>query len=346
MEPIPVICDRCRAQASAGEDPFTAIADSLAFEPVKRNRERVNGWSPDRQRAFIAALVLTGSPKQAAEAVERNAAGVDKLKQAADGASFAAACDAAIALHRERERFRLDQALTALARPAPPSPPLGGEGRGEGEVQTDKAADDLGFKILERYALQLAAERSARDEGRIAEADFYLRQLTFTELCMEVAGLVHVLQDARIAEIDLVAVADTPLTRLLADIRRAVWRGAGEPERPDAPEHLMIDHGLCRTAIAEVMGKGAPAPSWVDPEEWRALDPQQQQARFRAQYARDAEAYKAWIETATENWQRRNSSLPPQSGGGRSGLQGSAVPEGTVECTRREGNHAEHGGGA
>lgn len=132
MEPIPVICDRCRAEANAGEDPFTAIADSLAFEPVKRNRERVNGWSPDRQRAFIAALVLTGSPKQAAEAVERNAAGVDKLKQAADGASFAAACEAAIALHRERERFRLDQALAALARPRAASPACTGEGRGEG----------------------------------------------------------------------------------------------------------------------------------------------------------------------------------------------------------------------
>ena len=46
---------------------------------------------------------------------------------------------------------------------------------------------------------------------------------------MEVAGLVHVLQDARIAGIDLVAVADTPLTRLLADIRPSVWRHSSGP---------------------------------------------------------------------------------------------------------------------
>jgi hydroxymethylbilane synthase len=48
--------------------------------------------------------------------------------------------------------------------------------------------------------------------------------------------------------------------------------------------------GSCRTAIGEGMGAGSPAPSWVDPDEWRTLDHNQQQARFREQYARDAEA--------------------------------------------------------
>ena len=33
---IPVICDRCREEGLAGDDPFTAIRDLLNFEPVQR----------------------------------------------------------------------------------------------------------------------------------------------------------------------------------------------------------------------------------------------------------------------------------------------------------------------
>jgi hypothetical protein len=105
---------------------------------------------------------------------------------------------------------------------------------------------------------------------------------------------------------------------MLAEIRHAVWRDAGEAERPEAPEHLMIDHGSCRTAIGEGMGAGSPAPSWVDPDEWRTLDHNQQQARFREQYARDAEAYKEWIERATADFDRRAPN-PPLPCGEREG---------------------------
>jgi len=64
MTAIPVICDRCRAEGHAGEDPFAAIADLLEFEPVKR-RAHVNNWTAEHQRALIAALATTGSPRQA-----------------------------------------------------------------------------------------------------------------------------------------------------------------------------------------------------------------------------------------------------------------------------------------
>jgi hypothetical protein len=337
MTAIPVICDRCRAEGHAGEDPFAAIADLLEFEPVKR-RAHVNNWTAEHQRAFIAALATTGSPRQAAAALGRHAFGAEQLRKVAGGRGFAAAWDAALELYRERERVRIRDNLAALVEQQqqrdepmlaashlralpPPSRQLGegafepsparGRGQGEGEsggpAQPWNPDHDLTLRILERYGRKLIAEHRARHEGRIAEADFYLRQATFLEICMEVPGLVHVLTDARIGGIDLVAIADTPLSRILADIRHAVWRAADEPERPHAPEHLMIDHGPCRTEIAEVTGTGTPAPSWVDAEEWRGLDYKQQLARLREQYARDVEAYKAWIERATAEWQRRNS---------------------------------------
>ena len=37
-----------------------------AFEPVPRKTRRHDGWTPERQKAFIAALADTGSVKRAA----------------------------------------------------------------------------------------------------------------------------------------------------------------------------------------------------------------------------------------------------------------------------------------
>ncbi len=60
---IPVICDRCRAIGVAGGGDFTHLGDLLEFDPVPRKTKRSDGWTPDRQRAFIAALSATGSPR-------------------------------------------------------------------------------------------------------------------------------------------------------------------------------------------------------------------------------------------------------------------------------------------
>jgi hypothetical protein len=143
--PIPVICDRCREQGLAGDDPFTAIRDLLNFDPVPR-RAHVNGWTPEHQSAFIAALAMTGSPRQAARAIGRFAYGADQLRRAKGGRSFAEAWDAALELYREREFFRIKDNLAGLAEQQeqrdqgaivethlralpPPSPsPLAGEG--------------------------------------------------------------------------------------------------------------------------------------------------------------------------------------------------------------------------
>lgn len=111
----PVICDRCRAAGMAGDEAFSAIPDILAFAPVPR-RAHANGWTAQHQRAFIAALAITGSPRQAARAIGRHQFGAEQLRTAKGGKAFAAAWDAAMELARERETHRIHDNLAELAR--------------------------------------------------------------------------------------------------------------------------------------------------------------------------------------------------------------------------------------
>jgi hypothetical protein len=78
---VPVICDACRAHGTAGEGGFAGIADILNFEPVPR-RTQVNNWTPELQRAFVAALAITGSERRAGKAIGRHEYGAQKLRKA------------------------------------------------------------------------------------------------------------------------------------------------------------------------------------------------------------------------------------------------------------------------
>lgn len=115
MTAIPVICDRCRAAGSSGDPPFADFGDLLDFAPVPR-RPRVGGWSPDVQRAFIAALAVTGSARQSAAAVGRAQYGVEQLRNAKASEGFNAAYDRALAIAEEKGRHRLAAGVAALVR--------------------------------------------------------------------------------------------------------------------------------------------------------------------------------------------------------------------------------------
>lgn len=112
---IPVICEQCRATGMSGDEAFAAIPDLLDFEPVPR-RAHANGWTPEHQRAFIAALAITGSPRQAARHVGRAAFGAEQLRTAKGGRSFAVAWEAALEVARDRELAYLHGNLGELAR--------------------------------------------------------------------------------------------------------------------------------------------------------------------------------------------------------------------------------------
>jgi hypothetical protein len=112
--PIPVLCDRCRAEGFAGDEGFGEIRDLLAFTPVPR-RAHADGWREEVQRGFIAALAITGSPRRAARITGRHCNGAEQLRRARGSASFAGAWDAAIELYRERELLRMKDDLAGLA---------------------------------------------------------------------------------------------------------------------------------------------------------------------------------------------------------------------------------------
>ena len=139
--PIPVICDRCGASGMAGDEAFAAIPDILGFDPVQR-RTHVNNWTAEHQRAFIAALAITGSPRRAARALGRHAFGAEQLRSARGGKSFAAAWDAALDLARDREFARIHANLSDLAaRHAAEDATAPGSG---GATFADGIADDAG----------------------------------------------------------------------------------------------------------------------------------------------------------------------------------------------------------
>ncbi|MET1756543.1 hypothetical protein ABVV53_13955 [Novosphingobium sp. RD2P27] len=89
-----------------------------AFTPVPRERERHDGWTPERQRGFIAALADTGSVKAAAHAVNMTPEGAYVLRRHARGASFRKAWEAALALGVQRlEDVAMERALHGIEVP-------------------------------------------------------------------------------------------------------------------------------------------------------------------------------------------------------------------------------------
>lgn len=111
---IPVICDECRRTGDMGQGAFSELPDLLHFTPVQR-RAHVNNWTAEHQRAFIAALAITGSPRQAARAIGKHAFGAEQLRAAKGGRQFAAAWDAALEVAQDREVGRVRSSLAHLA---------------------------------------------------------------------------------------------------------------------------------------------------------------------------------------------------------------------------------------
>jgi hypothetical protein len=270
--PLPVLCDRCRAEGLAGEAEFAALADLgdlLDFEPVPR-RKRANGWDEAVQRAFIAALAVTGSDKQAATVVGRNAYGVNQLCEAKGNEGFLAARARAFEIFAEKERVRRSDALLAAvkgeearargrhrlawsdaATRRPPLPEREADpflpDPDEDESTRDIPDGDLALivAIVHNYRLKLEAERRCRLEGRIAEADFYLRQITMLEVSLDVVSGngMAALKRARLGDHGLLAIAETGWSALLDGARRRFWEQAGEPPRPEyPPRHLLVQH--------------------------------------------------------------------------------------------------------
>jgi len=262
-------------------DPDPEIAALLEFEPVVHRMPRADGWTPERQRGFIAGLAETGCQEQAAHAVGMTARGAYSLRKQIGAEGFKAAWAEAVALHKMR--------LTRRTR----RPCAAGE-TGAEQLYYDPDAipfvevDELLAGILDRYRRKLQQERECRLAGRIVEADYYVRQLTFIEIGLDLAGNAHALYDFFGGnELDVFRTAGTPMSVLLDRLRRDYWREKGEPDR--MPPALLGKHDDRRAAAHRGGHYHDPAEDG-DYDEWIART-----ARIEAI---QAEAQRLWEEKA------------------------------------------------
>lgn len=90
----------------------------IAFTPVPRRRARHDGWTPQRQRAFIDALAETGSVSHAAAQVNMATEGAYQLRLAPGAEEFRAAWETALDHGVQRlEDAAMERALHGVARP-------------------------------------------------------------------------------------------------------------------------------------------------------------------------------------------------------------------------------------
>jgi hypothetical protein len=92
--------------------------DPLDFTPVSRIRPKHNGWTPERQRDFIASLAATGNVKQSAQAAGMTHESAYQLRRAVGAASFCRAWEAAVEIGTAQIRdILIDHAINGVPEP-------------------------------------------------------------------------------------------------------------------------------------------------------------------------------------------------------------------------------------
>lgn len=252
----------------------------LGFAPVARKCVRRDGWTPERQRGFVAVLAATGSADQAAQAVGLTARGAYDLRKQAGAGEFRRAWEGALA--------HWDRIGTAGTRASGPAGDADGASAAAADAALEKARQRRARTeaLLHAYRNKVQEERQARLEGRIVEADFCVRQITCLEIALELGGKgPELMFELRKGDLEIIDIAATPLSVLLHETRRSVWRERGEPDRPQLPPLGIQQDGV---ALGESQHHWAPRDG--DYREWRR--------RQDAERALAAEAQTAWEDKA------------------------------------------------
>jgi hypothetical protein len=99
-------------------NPAPSAESAADFTPVPRLCKRHDGWTPERQRAFIEALAETGSAATACRMVNMSLATAYALRHHPQGGSFARAWEAALRCGVERLRDEaFDRAMNGQLHP-------------------------------------------------------------------------------------------------------------------------------------------------------------------------------------------------------------------------------------
>lgn len=89
-----------------------------AFTPVPRQRDRLDGWTPEVQQAFIEALAETGSVRAACRRVGRSEGGAYQMRRHPEGGQFRKAWAAALDIGIQRiEDIAMERALYGVEEP-------------------------------------------------------------------------------------------------------------------------------------------------------------------------------------------------------------------------------------
>ena len=304
---IPVICDRCRASGTAGTGEFAALGDLLEFVPVPV-QPRVNGWDAEAQRAFIALLATTGSKRRAALAIGRNAFGIDQLLKRPGSDSFRLAYDRALAIAGQQGSLKIALGVAdAAARNARLTPPSRLRGLPAPDAEESALDEDSKIALFEsifaKFVASVEQEREARLGGRIVEADFKLRQITGLEIALDLVSSGfgwdgwEMIRSCRRGGHNVMDIAETPMSRMLDEARRAVWQAAGDPPRPEHPPRRYLDD----------RGDYSLEPAKF---EWGGSE-QERQAQIAAkerQHREDAAEQVAWESSQRQAYEERRAS--------------------------------------
>lgn len=318
---IPVICDRCRSTGLSGEADFSHLGDLLAFTPVPRKKERVDGWSADKQRAFVAALSATGSKRRAAHAVGMAPFGIDQMLKADGNESFKEAVERALLIARAHGSIKIAQGVAdAAARNAQLTPPSRLRGLPPEPEQAEPSEDqkwEVIVSIATKFMRKVAAERTARLAGQVVAADFYLRQITFLEVLLELSAERFgfnprdTLTELRRGRHDLMEIVSTDLTDLLDASRRIWWAQEGEPDRPPHPDVRFLEQwgsgedSYATNADQHSTGPGSTPARDFTTEQWAEMSHKEQAAARERQFEEDAEEQRLWEVHAREQAARR-----------------------------------------
>ena len=248
-------------------------ADPLDFIPVVRKIKRPDGWTAELQREFIRRVALNGSPQQTCIEMGKHASGVEALYKVPGADSFRAAWDHAVRVGRTAQGLDCGPPhlgpVPGIRRRSPPGArpdPLDDNAPDDDDEPTlsDQAKLDLFESIFRKYLLKVEREREARLAGRVVEADFTLRQVTCTEIALDLAALKlgtsgwDVIRKARMGEHGIFEIAETEMSRMLDAERRSVWEANGEPERPEhPPQRFLKQHDGYSTEPLEVVWGGS-----------------------------------------------------------------------------------------
>ena len=165
QNPNLVICARCGASGTRGDGDFAEVPPVPDFTPVPR-KHRSDGWTPDRQRAFIAALAETGSVRHAAKAINMSPEGAYYLRRQPGADEFRRAWEAALD-HGVRRLvdITMDRAINGVAVPVF----WRGEQVGERRAYNDRLAMfHLRHRLPERYGALNAPARGTKSPDTIA----------------------------------------------------------------------------------------------------------------------------------------------------------------------------------